>query len=134
MCCSSFSTHRPEPGLGAGRAQRGGGLGRRLGRGAALAGVAAALLLPALSSTPAGVAHAAAEGMEPFTAVRLAQLRAEGRPVFVNMTAAWCVSCLASRRMALGTQAVRAAFDAHEVARLKGRWTPQDAAVPGFPA
>ncbi len=107
-----------------GRAQRGAGLGRRLGQGAALAGVvAAALLLPALSAAPAGAAHAATEGTEPFTAVPLAQPCAEGQPVFVNMTAAWCVSYLANERVALGTEAVRAAFAARDVAYLKGDWT-----------
>ncbi len=116
-----------------GRAQRGAGFGRRLGHGAALAGMAAAaLLLPALSAAPVGVARAASEGTEPFTAVRLAQLRAEGRPVFVNMTAAWCVSCLVNERVALGTAAVRAAFQAHDIVYLKGDWTQQDAAISAF--
>jgi len=116
-----------------GRAQRSAGFGRRLGQGAALAGVAAAaLLLPTLSAAPAGAAHAASEGTEPFTAVRLAQLRAEGRPVFVNMTAAWCVSCLVNERVALGTAAVRAAFQSHDIVYLKGDWTQQDAAISVF--
>ena len=70
-----------------GVAQRGGG---RIGRAAALAAVGAALvLLPGLSGTTPAPAAQAAEGTEPFSATRLASLRAEGRPVFVNMTAAW---------------------------------------------
>ncbi len=36
---------------------------------------------------------------------RLAALRAEGRPVFVNMTAAWCVTCLVNERVALARDA-----------------------------
>ncbi len=115
----------------AGRAQRWSGFGRRVGQGAALAGVVlAGLLLPSLSAAPAGAAQA--EGTEPFTAVRLAQLRAENRPVFVNMTAAWCVSCLVNEKAALGTGAVKAAFAAHAVVYLKGDWTRQDPAISAF--
>ncbi len=121
-----------------GRAQRGTGFGRRLGQGAALAGVvAAALLLPALRDAHAGATQVATAGpdlftTEPFTAMRLSQLRAEGRPVFVNMTAAWCVSCLVNERVALGTDTVKAAFKAHNVVYLKGDWTQQDAAISTF--
>ena len=57
---------------------------------------------------------------------RLAALRAEGRPVFVNMTAAWCVTCLVNERVAIGSDAVRRAFAEHHVAYLKGDWTRQD--------
>ncbi len=107
-----------------GRAQRGGG---RIGRGAALAGViAAGLLLPTLTSVPS------TDSTERFTTARLAQLRAEGRPVFVNMTAAWCVSCLVNERVALGTDAVQAGFRAHDVAYLKGDWTQQDPGISAF--
>ncbi len=115
-----------------GRAQAGAGLGRRLGQAAAVAGVAAAaLLLPSIIPVRATV-QAATEASEPFTAVRLAELRAQGRPVFVNMTAAWCVSCLLNERIALSTQAVRDAFAAHNVAYLKGDWTQQDPAISSF--
>jgi len=115
-----------------GRAQAGAGLGRRLGQAAAVAGVvAAAFLLPGITPIQAG-AQATAEASEPFTAARLAELRAQGRPVFVNMTAAWCVSCLVNERVALSTQAVRDAFTAQDVAYLKGDWTQQDPAVSAF--
>ena len=64
--------------------------------------------------------------MEPFSAARLASLRAEGRPVFVNMTAAWCVTCLVNERVAIGTDAVRHAFAERHVTYMKGDWTRQD--------
>ncbi len=115
-----------------GRAQAGAGLGRRFGQAAALAGLlAAAFLLPNIVPVQATV-RAATEASEPFTAVRLAELRAQGRPVFVNMTAAWCVSCLVNERVALSTQAVREAFTAHDVVYLKGDWTQQDPAISAF--
>jgi len=108
--------------------------GRWLGRGAALAAVAlAAALLPGLSAAPAAQAEAAtAEGIEPYTPARLASLRADGRPVFVNMTAAWCVSCLVNERVALAPAAVRDAFAIHRVTYLKGDWTRGDPAITAF--
>ena len=107
--------------------------GRWLGRGAALAALAlAAALLPGLTPAPAAQAMAQSEGTEPFTAARLASLRAQNRPVFVNMTAAWCVSCLVNERVALSPAAVRDAFAAHGVAYLKGDWTRGDPEITAY--
>jgi thiol:disulfide interchange protein DsbD len=66
---------------------------------------------------------ASAAGIEPFTQRRLDELRAENRPVFVNMTAAWCITCLVNERVALSTDAVKSAFAAGNIAYLKGDWT-----------
>jgi thiol:disulfide interchange protein DsbD len=109
-----------------------GGTARRLGQGAAvLAMLAAVLTLASVTTADAPQAEASA-GTEPFSATRLAALRAEGRPVFVNMTAAWCVTCLVNERVALARPAVRDAFaDAH-IAYLKGDWTRQDADITEF--
>jgi len=67
-----------------------------------------------------------AHSWEPFSETRLAELRSSGRPVFVNMTADWCTTCLANERRALDTDPVRTAFRAGDVAYLKGDWTEQD--------
>jgi len=56
----------------------------------------------------------------------VASVRAEGRPVFINLTADWCLTCLANERIALHTQAVEQAFDALNVATIKGDWTNTD--------
>jgi thiol:disulfide interchange protein DsbD len=110
------------------------GTGRRLGRAAAVIAVVAAVgVLSGLAAAPAATPHAAAEpGVEPFSAARLAALRAEGRPVFVNMTAAWCVTCLVNERVALAPEAVRRAFAEHGVIYLKGDWTRQDPEISRF--
>jgi thiol:disulfide interchange protein DsbD len=79
-----------------------------------------------------GAANAAAAQAQAFTPERLAALRAAGKPVFVNMTAAWCVTCLVNERVALGTDAVRQAFAADDVTYLKGDWTRQDPAITAF--
>lgn len=56
----------------------------------------------------------------------VASLRAEGRPVFINLTADWCLTCLANERIALQTQRVEQTFDALNVATIKGDWTNTD--------
>jgi thiol:disulfide interchange protein DsbD len=105
---------------------------RRAGRTVSLAAVVAGCVLIALTASSAGPAPAATAGAEAFTPARLAALRAEGKPVFVNMTAAWCVTCLVNERVALAPAPVRAAFAAHGVAYLKGDWTRANPDITAF--
>jgi thiol:disulfide interchange protein DsbD len=106
---------------------------RRIGQAAAAVAMLLALaVLSGISAVPVGAATTAEAGAESFSADRLAALRAEGKPVFVNMTAAWCVTCLVNERVAIGTTAVRQAFAANGVAYLKGDWTRQDPAITEF--
>jgi thiol:disulfide interchange protein/DsbC/DsbD-like thiol-disulfide interchange protein len=90
-----------------------------------------ALGLPLSASAPAAVDSRAASDAdaEPWSEQRLAELRAAGRPVLVNMTAAWCITCLANERVALSTATVREALAARNVAYLKGDWTRSDEAI-----
>jgi thiol:disulfide interchange protein len=105
---------------------------RRFGQAAAIVAVLAALaVLSGISAAPVGAATESAS-VEAYTPERLASLRAAGKPVFVNMTAAWCVTCLLNERVAISTDAVRAAFAAGNVAYLKGDWTRQDPAITAF--
>ena len=69
---------------------------------------------------------------QPYSAAKLAELRAAGQPVFVNMTAAWCISCLVNERVALSDGGVLAAFKAAGVTYLKGDWTNQDREISRF--
>lgn len=78
---------------------------------------------PAQSSEDGPGSHAFAEA---YSAARLAALRAEGKPVLVNLTAAWCVSCLYNERVALSTEAVRNAFRDTNTVYLLGDWTNQN--------
>jgi thiol:disulfide interchange protein DsbD len=71
----------------------------------------------------AAVQTASTVRYEPFTQARLNELLASRRPVFVNMTAAWCITCLVNERTALSTQAVETAFASKNIAYLKGDWT-----------
>ena len=100
----------------------------------AIAAAAAALaILPTVVMAPAGKEVSRVDpGTEKFTAARLAALRAEGRPVFVNMTAAWCVTCLVNERLALSPARVRQSFADRHVTYLKGDWTRQDPEITAF--
>jgi thiol:disulfide interchange protein DsbD len=70
-----------------------------------------------------------ADGWEPFSAERLAELRAAGRPVLVNVTAAWCLTCLVNERVALRAPAVTGVLARKGVATLKADWTNRDPAI-----
>ena len=50
----------------------------------------------------------------------------ENRVVFVNMTAAWCITCLVNERTALSSDTVKALFRDRGIAYLKGDWTNWD--------
>jgi DsbC/DsbD-like thiol-disulfide interchange protein/cytochrome c biogenesis protein CcdA len=71
-------------------------------------------------------------GAQPYAAARLADLRAAGTPVFVDMTAAWCITCLVNARDALGTPAVQAAFARTGTQLLVGDWTSRDPAITAY--
>ena len=113
-----------------GQSEAAGPGGRRAGLVAATIALAALALPMATIGGDAGApATAARDGSEPYSEARLAALRAEGRPVLVNLTAAWCITCLVNERTALDTAAVRAALAERGVAVLVGDWTNQDAAI-----
>jgi thiol:disulfide interchange protein len=114
-------------------------LGRSFGTALAAAGGAAAILIAASLTgvagggvAPAGAASRDGLHYEPFTTQRLSALETEGRPAFVNLTAAWCVTCLFNERVALDSEAVRNAFAEHGVVALKGDWTNQNPEITQF--
>jgi thiol:disulfide interchange protein/DsbC/DsbD-like thiol-disulfide interchange protein len=117
----------------------------RVGAGVALAGLAGALWLGATAGAGnAGLGSAAAMQSaaapartavlpaEPYSPERLSAARGEGRPVFVNMTAAWCITCLVNERVALSGSAVARAFAEQGVVYLKGDWTNRDPAITDY--
>lgn len=73
-----------------------------------------------------------AQNWQPFNTESLQTLREEGRPVFLNFTAAWCISCLVNERVALSHERVIEAFSADGITYLKGDWTNQDPVITSF--
>jgi DsbC/DsbD-like thiol-disulfide interchange protein/cytochrome c biogenesis protein CcdA len=77
-------------------------------------------------------AHSVAAGGEPFSTARLAALEAAGKPAFVDLTAAWCVTCLVNERVALDQAAVQAGFRRAGVTYLVGDWTRGDPDITSY--
>ncbi|GAB59887.1 protein-disulfide reductase DsbD family protein [Rheinheimera nanhaiensis] len=90
-----------------------------------------ALLLPALTPavSNAPVQQQSSQHWQSWSAAKLQQLKAEGKPVLVNMTADWCITCLVNERVALNTQSSKAALALYDVTYLKGDWTLRDSAI-----
>ena len=116
-----------------GRAQMSDGFGRTAGFVTAAVALLGAVGLTSYAGTfsaPATAApQVAAESAipyEPYTAARLEALRAEGRPVFINATAAWCITCLVNERVALSGDGLKTEFEQKKVAALKADWTNQN--------
>ena len=74
---------------------------------------------------------AASDGREwsAFTPAAVAALTASGRPVFVDFTAAWCVTCQVNKRLVLNADDVRARFAEKGVALVRADWTRRDPAI-----
>jgi thiol:disulfide interchange protein DsbD len=66
---------------------------------------------------------------EPWSADAVSRYQAQGRPVFVDFTASWCLSCQVNERVALGQPSVQKAFQDAKVALLKADWTRHDEAI-----
>ncbi len=96
-----------------------------------LAAFAAVAIAPYDARAKAEAPETAVLPYEAWSAERLVELRAEGRPVFVNFTAAWCVTCQVNEQVALATPGVADAFERTGAAYLKADWTNRDAAIAG---
>ena len=66
---------------------------------------------------------------EKFSDEKLASLRAAGKPVFVDATAAWCITCLVNEQAVLSRQPVKDAFKQKQVVYLVADWTNRNTAI-----
>ncbi|PQJ33281.1 thiol:disulfide interchange protein [Salinibacter sp. 10B] len=81
---------------------------------------------PATASSSDSSSAASSEQWTPFSPQTVQEFRAEGRPVFVDFTAAWCLTCQVNERTVLNTDAVQSAFRKRNVALVKADWTNRD--------
>jgi thiol:disulfide interchange protein DsbD len=65
----------------------------------------------------------------PYTQDALASLRAEGKPVFLDFTASWCLTCQFNERTAINVPAVRQLIKEKGITAMKGDWTNADPAI-----
>jgi thiol:disulfide interchange protein DsbD len=72
---------------------------------------------------------AAAGEWQPWSPEAVARYQSQGRPVFVDFTASWCLSCQVNERVALSKPEVRKALSDANVALLRADWTQHDDAI-----
>lgn len=85
--------------------------------------------VPCAQAGEHGSAAASDLPWEPYSADTLARYRASGRPIFVDFTAAWCLSCKVNESLVFGSAEVRDRVRALNMVLLKGDWTHQDPAI-----
>ncbi|MEN9630653.1 MAG: hypothetical protein RJA10_3881, partial [Pseudomonadota bacterium] len=90
--------------------------------------LAAALVwaVPALKTVEAAPATVEGGDWQPWSPEKVAELTREGRPVFVDFTAAWCVTCQYNKRTTLSHAEVKADLKARKVTLLRADWTKRD--------
>ena len=95
-----------------------------------------AALVPLLQVTriapPAQAQSTASDQWVPYSPERLASLRAEGRAVFVDMTADWCVTCKVNERAVLHTDRFRELVERTDTVLMQGDWTNVDPEISAF--
>jgi thiol:disulfide interchange protein DsbD len=103
---------------------------------AVLAGVAVAALAvlawtlgPQLTQLPPAQAARADGEWQPWSQAKVEQLVAAGQPVFVDFTAAWCVTCQVNKKTTLTNAQVLADLKTRNVALLRADWTRRDPAI-----
>lgn len=74
------------------------------------------------------------EGLEatPYSPENLTQLLEQNEPVFIDMTAAWCITCKVNEQVALETDETHALFADHQVRYVVGDWTNRDPSITKF--
>ena len=113
-----------------GTAQISGERGRRLATGTAAVAAAVAIAMVALiNPATESTAKTVTGPGEPFSTARLAELRAEGKPVFINMTADWCITCKVNERVALRNDAFEQALEDGGITYLLGDWTARNSEI-----
>jgi thiol:disulfide interchange protein DsbD len=102
----------------------------------ATAAVVLAILLPlrfadvaAASTGSTAASPRAPDAWQPYDAARVAEINAAGRPLLLNFTASWCLTCLVNERNAFADSAVQEVFRAKGVILMKGDWTNRDPAI-----
>lgn len=94
---------------------------------AIVAMIGAVWVLPQLESGQQQLTTSrAGDYWQPYSPEALDSARSQGQPVLINMTAAWCITCLANEKMVLSSDPVRAAVGDLGIVALKGDWTNQD--------
>jgi thiol:disulfide interchange protein DsbD len=96
------------------------------GTAAVLALVVVIWLLPGQARSGAASASDEEPGWIAWSPGVVDRLRAEGRPVYVDFTARWCLTCQVNKAVVFGSREVRRTFAERDVALVRADWTSQD--------
>ena len=97
------------------------------------ASLVAAVLLGGVRGDPiASAGQPEREGTVRWSPEALSSLRAQGKPVFVDVTADWCITCLANEQTVLFTDKMTAAFATAGVTYMVADWTNYDPMIGAF--
>lgn len=66
---------------------------------------------------------------EPYSEARLAALMAQGRSVYLDFTAEWCITCQVNERLVFSSSEVRALIVKKNIALMKGDWTAKSPSI-----
>ena len=110
------------------------------GEGTVRKAISALLLLTAVAlAIPQGDSHqrgsgsrTLADGQIAWSPSTLASYREAGKPIFVDVTADWCITCLANEAAVLFTPEIEGAFLAADIPYMIADWTDYDADIGEF--
>jgi thiol:disulfide interchange protein DsbD len=97
--------------------------------GKTLAAIVAVILIAAGLAVPLRHREAVSAAWVPYSADGLAAARAEGKPVFVDFTAAWCLSCHVNEEFVLDSSEVQSKLEGGGLVLMKADWTKYDPAI-----
>ncbi len=94
----------------------------------AVAGLAAVVAIAGgfVLALPSGAGAEAGLAWVEYSESGLEALRAEGRSVYVDFTAAWCLTCQVNKRVVFGSTEVLEAFRRNDIVAMRADWTSQD--------
>jgi thiol:disulfide interchange protein DsbD len=95
----------------------------------ALGAVGLALLFVARGNAQLPLSQTVEEGWNAYDPAEITSLLSSGQPVFLDFTAAWCLTCQVNERLVLSSEAVLTAFRERGVALFKADWTRQDPVI-----
>ncbi|MFK8042324.1 protein-disulfide reductase DsbD family protein [Congregibacter sp.] len=108
--------------------------GALFAKGVAIACVALAIVFAGWRPAHLNESSALPEGTVAFSPAALRELIDDGQPVFVDVTADWCITCLANERAVLLTSTVQQAFRDTGVTYMIADWTDYDPVIAEFVA
>jgi thiol:disulfide interchange protein DsbD len=97
-----------------------------LARAAIVVLLAASLAVAVVPRESAAPRRAADGAWQPYSAPTLAALTTSGKPVFVDFTAAWCVTCQVNKKLVLARDDVLEAFRVRGIELVRADWTRRD--------